>query len=522
MQQSTPSSDYNPNTAVMETPTPEVKETPAAPVEPTPASTEAPAEAARAGSRNALVRVVQKWIEGPAFDRWIGPIDKAIGFMLPRKDYQYDNEVVQAASGPIRFGLWSFFIVFIVFGIWGGTAPLDSAAVAPGVIVLDSHKKSIQHLEGGIVDEILVKDGDFVQAGQPLIKLSETSAKARVDLLKGQLRSSKALEARLIAERDRADYITFPEMLESLRTTDEDVAKIIDTQERLFASRRENLAGQKSVIMQRINQLREEIEGLRSQTESVTEQMKLTKEEQDVVQQLVDKGQAVRPRLLALQRKTAELEGQRGEYLAMKARAEQTIAQNEQEMLNLESNAQNEVVTQLRNVQSEISDADERVRAADDIFDRLIISSPHTGIVQGLKVYTKGGVIQPGAEIMSIVPQDDELIVEAKINPQDIDVVHKGLKAKIHLSAYKSRKVPNVDGEVTSVSADRFVDQVTNQPYYLARVQVNPETIKKLANKVDLYPGMAADVLIVTGSKTMLGYFFDPLTLTLHRAFREE
>lgn len=467
-------------------------------------------------------KFLHNYIEGKALDKYIVHVDRAVGFMMPRKDYKYDNEVVQAASGPIRFGLWSFFWIFIVFGGWSAFAPIDSAAVAPGVVVLDSHKKSIQHLEGGIVDEILVKDGDFVQAGQPLIRLSETSAKARVDLLKGQMNASKALAARLIAERDGLDKITFPPELESQRATDTDVAQMLDTQERLFASRRESLNGKKTVIEQSIKQARDEINGLQAQVASVTEQMKLTKEEQDVVQQLVEKGQAVRPRLLALQRKTAELEGQRGEYLAQIARAEQAIGQSEQEMLNLQSTFQNEVVTELRNTQVESADNQERINAADDIFSRLIITSPHTGIVQGLKIHTKGGVIQPGAEIMNIVPQDDELIVEAKVNPQDIDVVHKGLKARVHLSAYKSRKVPNMDGEVVSVSADRFVDQATNMPYYIARVRIDASLLKKLSNHVELYPGMPADVLIVTGEKTLLRYLFDPITVSFVRAFREE
>lgn len=462
------------------------------------------------------------YIEGTKLDPYIRKIDDAVGFVGLKKDYKFDNEVVAEASGPIRFGLWLFLVVFVFIGGWSACAKLDSAAIASGVVVVDSSKKTIQHLEGGIIKEILVKDGDKVAAGQVLMKLDETSSKAKAEIVDVQLRAAKAVEARLMAERDGLDKITFGEYIESQRD-DPEFAKVIEAQERLFDSRRKAYESKINVLNQKIKQSNEEISGIRAQEHSIREQSKLIKEEADVVEKLVAEGRAVRPRLLALQRKSAELDGQRGEYLALIARAEQVINQSELEIINAKNNYLSEVGNEMKQTQDQIADLEERKKAADDILNRSTIVSQQEGTVMNLRFHTVGGVVQPGTPIMEIIPQNDEQIIEAQVKTQDIDLVHKGLKAKIHLSAYRSRTTPNIEGEVIDVSADRVVDDKSGIPYYKARIKIDHEMMNRLVDHdIKLYPGMPADVFIVTGSRSPLDYMLDPILVGTRHAFKEQ
>jgi HlyD family secretion protein len=252
-------------------------------------------------------------------------------------------------------------------------------------------------------------------------------------------------------------------------------------------------------------------------------QIAFLKEEIQTVRALVEKGQALRPRLLALERQAAELGGRQGEYQAAIARSRQTIAQAEVEILNVKIQRRNDVEKELRDVQSQFSDFNERLKAAEDVKNRLDIVAPQSGVITNLSFHTIGGVIQPGVPIMEIVPKDDKLIVEAKVSLTDIDIVHAGLPARVRLSAFKARRVPIIEAKVVSVSADRVVDKSGTSSYYLARIEVDENELKnQLSEHVELYPGMPADVLIVTGSRTLLGYLFAPIGDSMFRAFREQ
>lgn len=425
------------------------------------------------------------------------------------------------ARPTILFGLTAIAVIFGIFVFWSALAPLNSAAVAVGSVILDSNKKTIQHLEGGIVDEIYVREGDFVEKNQPLIRLDETAAKARYDLLKSQFISFKTAEARLIAERDGAENIVFSKELLALEPKSAVVRENLDSQRRLFDSRRRNTEGKISVIYQKIEQSKREIQGLEAQQASTTEQIRLIRDELAGVRKLYANQNISKQRLRALEREEANLTGQRGEYIAGISRAEQAIAEGEIEVLNLRNDFQKEVVEELREAQTQLADLEERIRASADTFQRIVVSAPLSGTVVDLKVHTVGGVIAPGEKILDIVPQDDKLIIEAKVHPQDIDVVRAGLVARVRLSAYKTRTVPPVDGIVRHVSADRFTDDRTGQSYYLARIEIDDDELRPLQN-VELYPGMPADVLIVTGERTLLSYLFSPITESFSKAFREQ
>ncbi len=452
----------------------------------------------------------------------IQSVDKALGFLLPkRENYQYDNEVVESASGPIKFGMWLYIFIFIVIGGWAAFAPLNSAAVAVGQISLTSSSKVIDHLEGGIIKSFSVKEGDFVNQGDELLRFDETSSRANLEIHTSQLNNVLARRARLFAERDNLESITFPEEL-TKKMNDPKVAEIIKSEINHFTHRRNSLKGQIQILKKRIKQFEEEIEGLTAQKTAGQSQVALIKEEVDVVEQLVNEGKAVKPRLLALKRDAASIGGKIGEYGALIARARQSIAENELSIIKLSDDFQTEISKDLNETQLKIADLRERIIALQDVLNRVVIRAPRSGIVTGIEYHTIGGTVPPGRPIMSLVPQDDEKIVIARVSPRDIDVVTEGLKAKVRLSAYRSRYVPPLEGEVISVSPDSFIDKNTGATYYEARIHLNEEYMKNMAKDIDLIPGMSAEVMIVTGEKTALRYLLDPIIDSTRRAFREE
>lgn len=421
---------------------------------------------------------------------------------------------------PILLGVWTMVVVFGVFGLWAGLAPLASATVSVGQVVLNSNRKTIQHLEGGIVDAILVREGQHIEAGQPLVRLNETSSKARLDLFKGQYRTMKAAEARLIAERDGASTIAFAKELTD-QQNDPAVKEVLDTQRDLFNYRRKTLQSQIDILNKKMLQHQLEIKGLEAEVSAASTQISLLNEEIRVVGKLLKEGNALKPRLLALQRGAAELEGKRGENQAAISRVQQTIMELELSLTGQKADYLNKVVEELKQTQLQLSDLQEKLRASVDVMNRVVITAPLAGIVTGLSIHTSGGVIQPGEKLMDIVPTDDQLIVEAKIAPHDIEPVRPGLKARIRLTAYKSRFVAPVEGTVLNVSADRFSDPRTGESYYTARIAVDPKELEK-DKGISLYPGMPADVMIITGERTLLAYLLSPIRDSFSHAFREK
>lgn len=465
----------------------------------------------------------RKSITGYA-ERMLARVDTVSEFIAPRN--QADPGAPEnIARGPIVFGAWLMLICFGIFGLWSALAPLDSAAIARGVITPDSNKKTVQHLEGGLIKEILVSEGEAVKKGQPLVILDPTTAQAKNDMVGGQLITALAMEARLLAERDSKEEVSFPPELTEAEAKDPEVAENMDSQRRLFASRRDTLNGSIDVLSEKMKQYEQEIDGLSQQIKSAQSQMGLLGEEISVVRQLLKKGNAVKPRLLSLQRQYAALGGQKGEYESKISQAKQSINETQIQIYNTKSEFQSKLMNDLKDTQAQISDLQDRMKAASDVLNRIEIKAPIAGQVTGLNVHTVGGVVAPGDKIMDIVPFDDKLIVEVKVPTQDIDSMHPGLKARVRLLAYKQRSVRPVQGEVTIVSADRFSDQRTGESYYTARIEIPQSEIDDISrpgHEVKLTPGMPVEALILTGSRTLLGYLVSPIRDYYTRAFREQ
>jgi len=447
-------------------------------------------------------------------------VDKASARLVPIGTQ--GSESPDALARPVILrGVWVLILLFVVIGAWAAFWPLATGAIAPGRVVVDTSRKDIQHLEGGIVKEILVKEGEKVTAGQVLVRLESTTAEAQQGVLRGQMIAARAVEARLLAERDSAAAITFPPTLTSITTQDADARQNIDAQTRLFSSRRDTLNGQIDVLNQKIRQSEEEIRGYEQQRVAISRQLALLREEITTVRVLVEKGNATRPRLLALERQAADLEGDRGQLQAEAARATQAINEAKITILNTRSDFLNKVLAELKEVQLQLSTLEEQSRASADVIRRIETKSPIAGTVTGLRVHTIGGVIKSGETMMSIIPSDDKLIIEVRVNPQDSDVVHEGLRARVRLTAYSTRYIPALQGRVMTVSADRFDDTATGQSYFLARIEIPPDEVAAVKD-IRLSAGMPAEALIVTGKRSLLSYLLEPFTRSFGRAFREQ
>lgn len=425
---------------------------------------------------------------------------------------------------PVGKTLLSAVVIILFFfaglGSWAALAPLDSAALAPARVTVAGNRKTVQHLEGGIVSELRVGEGSRVEPGELLLKLDETQAHATLQQLRGRYENLLAREARLLAERtDTNEEIRFPDVL--LQQADEErVSNAMAGERAIYQARIEFMAGRERILKQRVLQLREEIEGLRAQVEAESTQLLLVRDEKDAIETLFEKGQIDKPRLLAAKRTEAGLIGSRGEHQALISRAEQRIGESQLEIIDLKNRLLSEVVADLKETQAELTDLSQRIKAAEDLLARTEVRAPVGGTVVDLQVHTVGGVITPGQKILDIVPVEDRLELEARVDPTDIDVVHVGLSAQVVLTAYKQRSTPTLSGKVSRVSADSFSDPNTGRTYFLARVTVETVELERMEG-IDLYPGMPAEVMIRTGSQTALDYMLGPILQSLNRAFRE-
>jgi len=400
------------------------------------------------------------------------------------------------------------------FGTWSAFAPLESAAIASGAVESETSRKTIQHLEGGIVRQILVTDGDFVRAGQTLIILDGTKAHAEVESLQGQLWDARAREMRLQAEQQGQERVSFPQ------NEGPSAGAVFARQQDIFDTRRQVFQSQAAVIREKRLQVEKEITGLKAQASAAAQRATIIREESAMVADLVSKGLERRPRLLNLEREKAEIDGRQGEIAAQISRAEQVISESQVTLLKLESDRQNEVAQSLREAQNQIFQLRERLRAADDQLSRTQVKAPEDGVITELRVHTPGGVVGPGAPLLDVVPSQDRLIVTARVRPEDIDVVHTGLKAHVHLLPYNQRRVPRLEGIVTHVSADRLVDKRTDQPYYATKIRVQDPLVAQ--EGLQIIPGMPAQVFIKTGRGTVALYALRPLLDSFNNAFRED
>lgn len=406
-------------------------------------------------------------------------------------------------------------------GSWAVTAELAGAIVAPGTVIVEGHLKAVQHPTGGIVGQLGVREGDKVQAGDVLLRLDDTIARANLSMISKNLDELTGRRARLEAERDEAASITFPIDLVARTGADPDTARLVEGEERLFAARRASLAGQTAQLRERATQLAQEIEGLNAQHHAKTEQAELIKGELEGVTELYEKNLIPLSRLTALQREASRLEGERGQIVASLAQAAGRIAETELQIIQLSQDLRTEVLKELREIAGRISELVERKITAEDQMKRIDLRAPLDGTVHQLAVHTIGGVIAPGDVVMSIVPRGDALVIEAKVMPQDIDQVVVGQDAVIRLPAFNQRTTPELNGNVVSVSADLLSDRASGLTWYSARIRLSDQELARLGRS-RLQPGMPAEVHIRTQSRTAMSYFSKPLTDQFARAFREE
>ena len=365
-----------------------------------------------------------------------------------------------------------------------------------------------------------MREGDRVEQGSVLMRLDDTESRAQLEIVRGQFLAKRAEEARLIAERNGDESVTFPPDLLEMQE-DPRVEEAITGQRRVFQARHQALTGEINVLEQRVGQLKEQIRGLEALSESKSKRIKLYQEEIAGLHKLFEKGLGDKSRLREWERLAAELEGERAEHQSSIAATRVQIGETELQIVQVQRRFTSEVVEQLRAVQTDLFDLRERIRALEKTLERTMIRSPQSGSVVGMRIHTVGGVLRTGDPILDIIPEDEPLIVEAQVEPNDISRVAPGLEADIRFSAFNARTTPTVPGVVQTVSADRLTDQKTGMPYYLARIQVTQDGMETLRG-LTLLPGMPADVMIKTGERTFFEYLIRPLTDRLALGLKEE
>ncbi|MGF6313291.1 HlyD family type I secretion membrane fusion protein [Bradyrhizobium sp. i1.8.4] len=411
-------------------------------------------------------------------------------------------------------------IFFGGIGAWAVTAPLNGAVVANAVVKVDGNRKSLQHLDGGIVKELHVREGDRVLAGDLLIVLDETQARAEHEVLTQQYAVLRASEVRLLTELDHGAQLVMPPDLKA-RSDDPYFKSVWNGQVSQFDTRRASLEGQRSVVREKINQLGSQIVGSEAQVKSFTNQIDSVRKEAKDVAPLVERGLIARPRILQLERTAYGLEGQIADANASIAKARQAIAEQEQQIAQFDNDRMTDVTKDLRDTQAKLLEVIPKAMNAKAVLGRMEIRAPYTGRVVGLSVFSVGGVIQRGDKILDIVPDEDSLTIEAQVAVEDISDVHPNTRAEVHLTAYKQRIVPIIHGDVIQVSADRLTDPKTNNPYYTAFVRIDQTELAAMPN-IRLYPGMPATVMIPTVQRTAFDYIVGPLAMSFNHAFRQK
>ncbi|MEX1196401.1 MAG: HlyD family type I secretion periplasmic adaptor subunit [Pseudohongiellaceae bacterium] len=435
-----------------------------------------------------------------------------------------DNALMETLTSGFasarRTGLIIAFLVFGVFGIWATTAPIDGAAHAPGTVTARSNNKVVQHLEGGIISEILTENGDRVEAGDPLVHLDATQSRAELAMANVQLAAGEAREARLLAERDGLEQVEFETDISAASPVE--VAEML-SQRAVFQARREARLGQIDMLEQRVRQLRSQLEGLHSQRESKQSLVTSYADELEEVRGLLADGFSDTNRLRSVERNHSTLRGEIAELDSNIATTEMRITETQTEIKQVEREFFAEVVTELGETRSQLEDLRERRTALQDVVDRKIVRAPDAGIVNGMDIHTVGAVIAPGDPIAEIVPEGDELIIEARVSPMDIDRVAVGQDASVRFSSLNAQTTPRLTGTVINLSADAFVEEQSGNSYYQARISVEPSELESLGGSaIVLVPGMPAEVFINSGERTLMQYLLKPLTNAMARSFIED
>ena len=433
----------------------------------------------------------------------------------------------KAVNQPADFGLsrWIFaggalvFFVVVLVGGWGALAQIASAVIASGRVVVESNPKLVQHREGGIVGQIAIGEGDQVSAGDLLVRLDGATTRANLAIVTKQLVELDAQSARLSAIAEGEDSIVFPDTL-SARENEPEIASILAAEQRLFAAHQSMLGDEYDQLKERIRAYRSELANYRQRSEAASRELALLKEEQEGLEQLYEKKFVSLNRLNQGKRAMARLEGEIATASAYASDTQGRLTEAELSFARLTEEARTKALEEWRDKQAERVQLEERRIAAEDMLNRLEIRAPQDGVVHELEVHTIGGVVTPGQTLMQVVPVNDNLVVEGRVRPTDIDEVHVGQMARIRFPALSLRSTPDVYGTVVHVGADLSIEEYTDQPYFDIRIELSEDQLMDIA-ALGLVPGMPAEVFVQTGERSALAYLLQPLEDHINRAFRE-
>ena len=421
-----------------------------------------------------------------------------------------------------RIALVALLTVLLGFGglgAWAFIARLDRAVLASGTVVVQGKRKTISLLESAILRELLVREGDRVTVGQPLLRLDDTQASAAAGQSRARLWAASARVARLSAEQNDASAVAFPADLLAVAASDPSVAGFVEAERRLFAARAQSLDGSINVLRRRISQQRAQIEALIAQAQASAVQARLTRDELDGVNRLLAAGFATRTRAMELQRREAELRGSLAQLSGREAEAREAISQAEAEIASLRQVRLAEIAASLQETRGQLAESAERMRAAEDLLARAVVTAPEGGAVSDVRFNTPGGTIGAGQPVLDIVPQEDTLVIEAQVSPMDAEGLHPGQAASVRLSAFNARRVPPVPGRLTYVSADRQLSP-QGDPLFLVRVLLDADALAGLRLTAPLTPGMPAEVHIIRGERRAIDYLAAPLLDAMRRSMR--
>ncbi|MDE2446725.1 MAG: HlyD family type I secretion periplasmic adaptor subunit [Alphaproteobacteria bacterium] len=417
------------------------------------------------------------------------------------------------------FGFASLAVMLGVFGTWSVLAELNGAVIASATIVAESYSKKVQHLEGGNIARILVRDGELVQAGQELVELDPTQAKAELAITDGNLSELLVKKARLEALRDNAREMVLPGPIKA-RANETVIADIIAGQTRLLRSIEDTVASKQSQLNEQIGQLTDQIKGIQSQIDSSLRQRELLNQETDNLRKLLKQGLVPATRIMAMDRDAARLEGEQGQLQASKGSTEAKIGEIKLQIIQVGEEMRNQALSELRDVDAKISELNGRIVVLSSRLAHMTIKAPITGTIYQLNIHTEGGVVAPGETLMMIVPQGDDLVLQAQVSPNDISHVRVGQPARIRFNAFNARTVPEIAAEVSQVAADTTRADQNSPPFYAIRLTISAKELEKLGDN-KLKPGMSAEAFVQTESRSPFSYLVKPLMDQIAHAMRE-
>jgi HlyD family type I secretion membrane fusion protein len=418
-------------------------------------------------------------------------------------------------------GILSLVILVGGLGSWAVTAQLSGAVISQGSVRVEQNRQVVQHPDGGVVDEVLIVDGDFVEEGALLIRLDSSELVAERQVVDGQLAEALARLGRFSAERDNATTITFDPLLQELKSSEIDIDELIEGQKRLFEARRVNFETRVGRLQERVGQVESQIDGIEAQQAALVEQLALIAEELENQNSLLAQGLTQATRVLNLRREQSRLQGQAGSLAAQKALAEGQITELDLEVLNQGSTLREEAIAAVRDTSVRVLELRERRRIIMQRLSRLEIRAPVSGVIFGLSVFGRRAVIRSAEPLLYLVPQDQPLVISAKVQPRDIDQVRFDQDVAIKLSGFNQRTTPTLYGRVIAISADSFIDEVSGQPYYAVNIRLKPGEVSRLGGDAFLLPGMLVEVFFATDSRTLMAYLLQPITDYVDRAFRD-